>query len=187
MHEAIGGHAHPTHPHPPCTPPPPSLLCSFREATHYQLGGRGLVVVSGRVEGPTAAGVESNGAGKTALVMAPLWALTGEVDARSEVGAWVGGCLGGWVGGWGAWASTVRAATHARTPPPPLPSTPPTTTTHPHTHPPLPCAQGGGGRGLTHADVVHDACKVARVRVEGAVNGEPFAVERQVARRCARV
>jgi hypothetical protein len=34
-------------------------------------------------------GLESNGAGKTALVMAPLWALTGSVDARSEV--WWGG------------------------------------------------------------------------------------------------
>lgn len=32
-----------------------------------------------------AAGVESNGAGKTALMMAPLWALTGSVDSRAEV------------------------------------------------------------------------------------------------------
>ena len=31
------------------------------------------------------AGVESNGAGKTALMMAPLWALTGSVDSRAEV------------------------------------------------------------------------------------------------------
>ena len=31
------------------------------------------------------AGVESNGAGKTALTMAPLWALTGSVDSRAEV------------------------------------------------------------------------------------------------------
>ncbi len=35
---------------------------------------------------PTPSGVESNGAGKTALMMAPLWALTGSVDARAEVG-----------------------------------------------------------------------------------------------------
>ena len=30
-------------------------------------------------------GSESNGAGKSALVMAPLWALTGKSDARNEV------------------------------------------------------------------------------------------------------
>ena len=28
--------------------------------------------------------MESNGAGKTALMIAPLWALTGSVDARAE-------------------------------------------------------------------------------------------------------
>jgi hypothetical protein len=31
------------------------------------------------------AAADSNGAGKSALVMAPLWALTGRSDARSEV------------------------------------------------------------------------------------------------------
>ena len=30
-------------------------------------------------------GAESNGAGKSALVMAPLWCLTGKSDARTEV------------------------------------------------------------------------------------------------------
>ncbi len=30
--------------------------------------------------------MESNGAGKTALMMAPLWAISGTVDSRSEVG-----------------------------------------------------------------------------------------------------
>ena len=44
------------------------------------------------------AGVESNGAGKTALTMAPLWALTGSMDSRAEVRlpagpACRGGCL----------------------------------------------------------------------------------------------
>lgn len=49
-------------PDPPApSPPPPPLFCA------------------------QTAGVESNGAGKTALVMAPLWALTGSVDARAEV------------------------------------------------------------------------------------------------------
>jgi hypothetical protein len=36
---------------------------------------------------PLPTGVESNGAGKTALMMAPLWALTGSVDARAEASA----------------------------------------------------------------------------------------------------
>jgi AAA domain len=60
---------------------------SFHDPVTYDLSNRGLVVVTGRVEGgpEVAGGVDSNGAGKTALVMAPLWAITGEVDARSEV------------------------------------------------------------------------------------------------------
>lgn len=43
--------------------------------------------MTGQVEGGSevAGGVDSNGAGKTALVMAPLWAITGDVDTRSEV------------------------------------------------------------------------------------------------------
>lgn len=70
---------------------------SFKECTRYELANRGLVVVTGRVEAEDGSGAkvqgaegavpswtESNGAGKTALVMAPLWALTGQVDARSE-------------------------------------------------------------------------------------------------------
>ena len=53
----------------------------------YPLGGRGLRVITGmnRDEG----GADSNGAGKTSLVAAPLWALTGDMLARTEVG-------GGW-------------------------------------------------------------------------------------------
>jgi hypothetical protein len=112
---------------------------SFKERVRYDLASRGLVVVTGRLEGgaglgagsaagaEAAAGGSSNGAGKTALVMAPLWALTGAPDARAE--------------------------------------------------------GGGGGRGLAVADVVNDDCATAFVRVEGTVNGEPFAVERRVARR----
>lgn len=66
---------------------------SFVEPTRYELGDRGLVVVTGKLENtssevsrPADGGAESNGAGKTALVMAPLWGLTGDVDARSELG-----------------------------------------------------------------------------------------------------
>lgn len=35
---------------------------------------------------------------------------------------------------------------------------------------------------MTNEDVVHDAAKVARVKVEGTLNGEPFLVERSVGR-----
>eukprot|EP00887_Chlorella_sp_A99_P004143 scaffold23.g4143.t1 len=128
---------------------------SFREPLSYELGTRGLVVVTGQVEDTEDAGprdgndaaaeiaaaasqlhsllacVESNGAGKTALMMAPLWALTGDVDARAE-GAAPG---------------------------------------------------GRGTSGLTNADIVNEDAKAARVRVEGRLHGWPFAVERQVVRR----
>lgn len=56
---------------------------SCRDATAYPLHQRSLRVVSGRNCDEAAA--DSNGAGKSALVMAPLWALTGRSDARSEV------------------------------------------------------------------------------------------------------
>ena len=42
-------------------------------------------------------GADSNGAGKTSLVAAPLWALTGDVLARTEVGEGRGGAGGGGV------------------------------------------------------------------------------------------
>ena len=51
----------------------------------YDLGSRGLRVVSGRNEDDT--GADSNGAGKSALVMAALWCLTGRSDARTLVGS----------------------------------------------------------------------------------------------------
>ena len=50
----------------------------------YPLQAGSLRVVSGRNDDEAAA--DSNGAGKSALVMAPLWALTGRTDARLEVG-----------------------------------------------------------------------------------------------------
>lgn len=43
--------------------------------------------------------------------------------------------------------------------------------------------QGGLSRGLTNADVVNDGAKLARVRIEGLVNGKPFTVERSTRRR----
>lgn len=45
-----------------------------------------------------------------------------------------------------------------------------------------PLPQGGKGSGLTNEDVVHDAAKSARVKLEGSLNGEPFLVERSVTR-----
>lgn len=67
---------------------------SFIEPQRYELQDRGLVVVTGQIQSaageaskPADGAAESNGAGKTALVMAPLWALTGNVDARSELGS----------------------------------------------------------------------------------------------------
>ena len=43
-------------------------------------------------------------------------------------------------------------------------------------------SQGGSSRGLTAADVVNDGAKTARVRIDGAVNGVPFVVERSTRR-----
>lgn len=55
-----------------------------RDKAVYQLAARGVRVVSGRSEDSEAA--DSNGAGKSALVMSASWALTGRSDARLEVG-----------------------------------------------------------------------------------------------------
>lgn len=49
----------------------------------YPLLARGLRIISGEVH--TESGADSNGAGKTSLVTAPLWALTGDTLARTEV------------------------------------------------------------------------------------------------------
>jgi len=57
---------------------------SFKDKTTYPLDNRGLTVITGNVDGPADGGMESNGAGKTALVMAALWAATGCVDARAD-------------------------------------------------------------------------------------------------------
>ncbi|KAL0033719.1 hypothetical protein WJX77_002381 [Trebouxia sp. C0004] len=57
----------------------------FRESCTYDLTNRGFCVITGRNEDDQ--GAESNGAGKSALVMAPLWALTGKSDARNEGGS----------------------------------------------------------------------------------------------------
>lgn len=139
---------------------------SFRDIQHYNLSNRGLVVVTGQVHqqppsflhedhqsrlsaisttntedktvSKTSSSLphhhkdddrtmtskrESNGAGKTALVMAPLWALTGHLDARTD------------------------------------------------------------GSGVNNVDIIHDGSKMARVKVQGRVNGVPFVVERRVVRR----
>lgn len=43
--------------------------------------------------------------------------------------------------------------------------------------------QSSTGRGLTNADIINDDSKVARVRLEGEVNGVPFVVERMATKK----
>ncbi len=54
-----------------------------RERLTYSLQGKGARVLTGRNMDDD--GSQSNGSGKSSLVMAPLWALTGRSDARAEV------------------------------------------------------------------------------------------------------
>ena len=159
---------------------------SFREPVRYRLGDRGLVVVTGQVQGSAEAGLESNGAGKTALMMAPLWALTGGVDARAEVRGVVWCVPPGWIPP----ALCTAGISHA-----PFPrsqrvqrarerqvSPPPSQT---RSAPTLPHPQGSaatGGRAVL-ADVVNEDSRRARVRVEGSANGAPFVVERTASRK----
>ncbi|KAK9914871.1 hypothetical protein WJX75_001641 [Coccomyxa subellipsoidea] len=96
----------------------------YRDLVQYGLSNRGIRVITGSNLDDD--GTQSNGAGKSVLVMAPLWALTGRSDARSE---------------------------------------------------------GGSTRGLTMSDIVNDDCKAARVRIDGAVNGRSFTVERTTRRK----
>ena len=54
-----------------------------RERVAYSLQQKGARVVTGRNLDDD--GSQSNASGKSSLVMAPLWALTGRSDARAEV------------------------------------------------------------------------------------------------------
>lgn len=63
---------------------------SCRDEVSYDLGQRGLRVITGKNNDDPAS--DSNGAGKSALVMAPLWAITGRTEPRSEVRAIIGLC-----------------------------------------------------------------------------------------------
>ncbi|CAI5940922.1 unnamed protein product [Closterium sp. NIES-64] len=56
----------------------------FLAPTTYPLAARGIVLLCGRNEVAGGAAGDSNGAGKTSLAMAALWALTGSMDARPE-------------------------------------------------------------------------------------------------------
>ena len=55
-----------------------------REEASFELQDRGLRVITGCNNDDLAS--DSNGAGKSALVMAPLWAITGRTEPRSEAG-----------------------------------------------------------------------------------------------------
>lgn len=58
---------------------------SFLESVTYPLRKRGLVLITGRVyDDEGAVTGRTNGTGKTTLVMAALWALTGRTDARPD-------------------------------------------------------------------------------------------------------
>ena len=62
---------------------------SFQDRQSYNLDRRGLVVLTGKIDKINTLdknALESNGAGKTALAMASLWAVTGEMDTRSDLG-----------------------------------------------------------------------------------------------------
>ena len=54
-----------------------------RERVVYSLQRKGARVMTGRNMDDD--GSQSNASGKSSLVMAPLWALTGRSDARAEV------------------------------------------------------------------------------------------------------
>ncbi|CAI5495406.1 unnamed protein product [Closterium sp. Naga37s-1] len=56
----------------------------FLAPTTYPLAARGIVLLCGRNEVAGGAAGDSNGAGKTSLAMAALWALTGSMDARPD-------------------------------------------------------------------------------------------------------
>ncbi|CAI5500517.1 unnamed protein product [Closterium sp. Naga37s-1] len=56
----------------------------FLAPTSYPLAARGIVLLCGRNEVARGAAGDSNGAGKTSLAMAALWALTGSMDARPD-------------------------------------------------------------------------------------------------------
>lgn len=58
-------------------------LLAHREPTTYSLKDRGLRIVTGRNEDQPS--FDSNGAGKSALVTAPLWCLTGRSTPAGEV------------------------------------------------------------------------------------------------------
>ena len=66
----------------------------FKNEVIYELRGRGVRVVTGDNQDGSGSSVGSNGAGKTSLVMAPLWALSGETDPRPQ-GSTMSGLTGG--------------------------------------------------------------------------------------------
>ena len=180
-------------------------MCGDRDLTRYDLASRGVRVISGRNEDDE--GAASNGAGKSALVMAPLWALTGRSDARTEVPilatcaatAWLRAVLcrpacllpcphAGYpvpvVAGWSAQQCRRSCTSCFRQHAEDSRGVQPMSLIQLlHISGPWCAAQGGGSRGLTSADVVNDDCKSARVRVEGSVNGKAFVVERITRRR----
>lgn len=140
---------------------------AFLAPAKYPLAQRGVRIVSGK--NLDSVGADSNGAGKTTLVMAPLWALTGTLDQNCPL-YFLGyssqhfllkfsirctqnrHCL---------WYHNLFGETVVSGTTDPRPDS---------------------VRGLPSTEVVHNAAKRARVRVDGTINGKPFTVERATGR-----
>ncbi|CAI7818504.1 unnamed protein product [Closterium sp. NIES-54] len=126
----------------------------FLAPTSYPLASRGIVLLCGRNEVAGGAAGDSNGAGKTSLAMAALWALTGSMDARPDSRQGLrmadvvhrSGQGEGSEGGAGEGGTEGKGRGRRRR------------------------GEGGGGG-------------VARVRVEGRVNGKAFVIEREASSR----
>jgi hypothetical protein len=115
----------------------------FREAQHYPLSSRGMRALTGRNDDD--AGATSNGAGKSSLLSAVLWAFKA-----------LGGGGGGGSGAASAGGTAAAAASSS--------------------------SAAESARRRTAAEVVADGCRHARVVVRGALNGEPFELERVAVR-----
>lgn len=152
----------------------------FLEPTLYPLDGRGVTVISGDNRDDDSS--QSNGAGKTSLVSALLWAFRVRGDKARMLRAAVGGrrvlphtrvaVLRRLPAGLGRHLSRAPTQTHVAT--------------HPLNHPTpvllLPIGWGlqvDDSRNLNMAQVIHEDAKKARVVVRGVLNGShPFTLER---------
>jgi hypothetical protein len=123
----------------------------FRDAQEYPLSQRGMRALTGRNEDD--AGATSNGAGKSSLLSAVLWAF-------KALGGGGGGGGGALLGAGTSAASSAGGSTAAASSSSAVES----------------------ARRRTAAEVVADGCRHARVVVRGTLNGEAFELERVAVR-----